>query len=187
MSKTTSPARTRKSARPRAENRPDLADGGSVDGMVDGVDCTIHIGSGNVFADVGYLDAEEREAKADISIRIQELIKRNGLTQEQAALRMGVTQPEVSLIVRGRLRTFKIDRLIRCAQALGQDVQINLPWNDKERAGVTVVGGAADQPRGLLQVISEDIAWLESAKPQRTSRPRSLRAVNPDASKTISL
>ena len=155
--------------------------------MVDGVDCTIHVGSGNVFADAGYPDAEEREAKADISIRIQELIKRNGLTQEQAAFRMGVTQPEVSLIVRGRLRTFKIDRLIRCAQALGQDVQINLPWSDKEGAGVTVVGGAGVQPRGLLQVISEDIQWLESAKPQRSARPRSSRAASPQASKAISL
>lgn len=171
--KTTNPARARESARPRDENSSETFGEDLGDRADEGVDCTIHMGSGNVFADVGYPDAEERSAKADISIRIQELIKGSGFTQAQAADRMGVTQPEVSQIVRGRVGAFKIDRLIRCVQALGQDVQINLPRTTQRDSGVTVLTSATDQPRGVLQVMSQDIHWVGSASPTRAAKRRS--------------
>jgi predicted XRE-type DNA-binding protein len=123
------------------------------------VDCTVHIGSGNVFADTGLPNPEELQAKALISIRIEQLIKQRGLTQNGAAHLMGVTQPEVSLIVRGRLRGFTIDRLMQCVQALGQDVRIVLPTasgQDHSRGHILVEYEDApvltDQPLGLTAV-----------------------------------
>lgn len=68
--------------------------------------------------------AEERQAKASIAIVIEKLIDENGLTQSQAAQMMELTQPEVSLIVRGRLKGFTPERLLQGLLALDQDVDI---------------------------------------------------------------
>ncbi len=97
-------------------------------------------GSSNVFADTGLTDPDERQAKADLAIGIEAIIKAAGWTQEEAARRMGLTQPDVSDIVRGRLRRFTWDRLFRCLIALGRDVQISVrpKQADRERGRVLV-------------------------------------------------
>lgn len=83
-------------------------------------------GSGNVFADLGLPNPEEALAKAGLAQAIAETIERRGLTQEEAARIMGVDQPKVSAIVRGRLGGFTQDRLTRCVLALGNDVEITI-------------------------------------------------------------
>jgi predicted XRE-type DNA-binding protein len=80
--------------------------------------------SGNVFADLGLPDAEERMTKALLSRAIVKAIKARGLTQIQAAAVLGTTQPKVSDVVRGNLAGFTIDRLIRYLTALNMDVRI---------------------------------------------------------------
>ena len=82
------------------------------------------ISSGNIFADMLMPDAEERLAKAELSIQIENLINARKLTQTQAAALMGLTQPNVSDIVRGRLKGFTLDRLFACLNALDQDIEI---------------------------------------------------------------
>lgn len=84
----------------------------------------VFVGGDNVFADLGLTNPEERQAKATIAIVIERLIQESGLTQTQAALRMRLTQPEVSLIVRGRLKGFTLERLLQGLLALDQDVDI---------------------------------------------------------------
>ncbi|HEY3412358.1 MAG TPA: helix-turn-helix transcriptional regulator [Armatimonadota bacterium] len=81
-------------------------------------------GSGNVFADLGLPEPEERLAKARVAYRIHEVIASLGLTQAQAARRTGLTQPNVSDITRGRLKGFTLERLFQCLNALDQDVEI---------------------------------------------------------------
>ncbi len=80
--------------------------------------------SGNVFADLGLADPDERLAKADLAIRISELIQGRGLTQTQAAETLGLKQPHVSNLMRGQLDGFSIERLFRLLNRLGQDVRI---------------------------------------------------------------
>lgn len=80
--------------------------------------------SGNIFEDMGLAHPEESLAKADIAINIEETISLRNLTQSDAARRMGITQPEVSNIVRGRLKGFTLDRLCACLNALDHDVEI---------------------------------------------------------------
>ena len=82
--------------------------------------------SGNVYRDLGFSDAEERLAKADLARRISTLIEQEGLTQQQAADVLGVDQPKVSALVRGNLAGFSMDRLLRFALALGYDVDLTL-------------------------------------------------------------
>ncbi|MBI5483768.1 MAG: XRE family transcriptional regulator [Deltaproteobacteria bacterium] len=79
---------------------------------------------GNVFADMGLPDAEERLAKAELSIQIHEIIKKRRLTQMQAAEILGIDQPKVSALIRGRLKGFSMDRLFHFLNVLGRDVRI---------------------------------------------------------------
>jgi predicted XRE-type DNA-binding protein len=82
--------------------------------------------SGNAYRDLGFSDAEERLAKADLARRIGALIAQEGLTQQRAAAVLGVDQPKVSALMRGNLTGFSMDRLLRFALALGYDVDLTL-------------------------------------------------------------
>jgi len=65
-------------------------------------------------------------AKATLAIQIQKTIKELGLTQRQAATRMPVTQPKLSLITRGKLDDISQEKLEACLQALGHDIEIRI-------------------------------------------------------------
>jgi predicted XRE-type DNA-binding protein len=80
----------------------------------------------NVFAALDFDDAQERRAKALVMRAIAEVIQSRGLTQRQASDMMRVTQQHVTKIERGTLEKFGLDRLIRCARALGVSVSIQL-------------------------------------------------------------
>ena len=80
--------------------------------------------SGNVFADLGVTDPEEALAKAALARAISTLIAERRLTQVQAAELLGIDQPKVSALMRGRLAGFSIDRLLRFLLALDRDVEI---------------------------------------------------------------
>lgn len=82
--------------------------------------------SGNIFADLGLYNPEEAQAKADLVDRIVEVIHERKLTQVQAAKMLGVDQPKVSALMRGRLTDFSIERLLRFLLSLGHDVHISV-------------------------------------------------------------
>ena len=100
----------------------------------------VHESCGNIFADMGMPDAEERLAKAEMSIIIEDIIRERRLTQKEAARILGISQPEVSDLVRGRLSRFSIERLQRFLNALDLDVNIQIAPRaaGKQRAGITV-------------------------------------------------
>lgn len=80
--------------------------------------------SGNVFADLGFKDAKQRLVKTELAFKINRIIESRKLNQGEAAKLMGVTQPKISDISRGRLESFSIDRLIEYLNRLDQDVEI---------------------------------------------------------------
>jgi predicted XRE-type DNA-binding protein len=80
--------------------------------------------SGNVFADLGLAEPEEALTKAELAHAISALIAERRLTQVQAADLLGIDQPKVSALMRGRLSGFSIDRLLRFLLALDRDVEI---------------------------------------------------------------
>ena len=80
--------------------------------------------SGNVFEDIGLGQSDELLVKSEIAARIAVIIEKRGLKQARAAEILGMDQPSVSDLVRGRLRGFSSDRLFRFLNALGQDVKI---------------------------------------------------------------
>ena len=81
-------------------------------------------GSGNVFADLGFADAEELQVKAALTRQIANRIKALGLTQVQAGTRLGISQPDVSKLMNGRYTGYSTDRLIAILTALEVDIEI---------------------------------------------------------------
>jgi predicted XRE-type DNA-binding protein len=81
-------------------------------------------GTGNVYADLGYVDSDDMLVKAQIVAKIAEIIEHRRLTQEQAAEILGLTQPKISRLLRGQFRGVSERRLLRCLTKLGRDVQI---------------------------------------------------------------
>jgi predicted XRE-type DNA-binding protein len=117
-------------------------------------DTAIHIGSGNVFADLGLPNPEQRQIKARLMYAISNAIKRNKLTQAQAAKKVGLTQPDISCIVRGRGAGYSTDRLIEVLRHLGQDVSIVLT--------------PANAPVGKLEVTWQTVGGIPRKPVHRT-------------------
>lgn len=80
--------------------------------------------SGNVYADLGYPDAEKMLIKAKLVRKISEIIRSKGLTQVETARILGLTQPKVSALLRGQFRGVSERKLIDCLTSLGRDVEI---------------------------------------------------------------
>jgi predicted XRE-type DNA-binding protein len=97
-------------------------------------------GSGNVFADLSLPNPELALAKAELVKRIRDLIAERNLTQVNAAKLLGLDQPKVSALVRGRAQGYSIDRLFRFLSALGQKVEITVrPTADNTQACAILV------------------------------------------------
>jgi predicted XRE-type DNA-binding protein len=90
-------------------------------------------GSGNVFADIGLPDPEERLAKADLAIRISEAIRARRLTQTRAAHILKIDQPKISRLLRGQLSGFSTERLMHFLTLLGRDVEITVKAAPRSR------------------------------------------------------
>ena len=100
---------------------------------------TIEPSSGNVFADLDLKDPEELLAKAELVRRICDIIAERKLTQTRAAAMLGIDQPKVSALMRGKLDGFSLDRLFRFLNALGRDVEIVIRPARHEREADTRV------------------------------------------------
>jgi len=83
-------------------------------------------GSGNVFADIGLPNPEQRLAKAGLAIRISEAIRARRLTQARAARLLKIDQPKISRLLRGQLSGFSTERLMHFLTLLGRDVEITV-------------------------------------------------------------
>src|ERR1700676_161304 len=80
--------------------------------------------SGNVFADLGLPNSEERLAKAGLATRIASAVRARKLTQARAARVLKIDQPKVSRLLRGQLSGFSAQRLMHFLTLLGSDVEI---------------------------------------------------------------
>jgi predicted XRE-type DNA-binding protein len=91
-------------------------------------------GSGNVFADLGLPDADAHLLKAQLVSRIDGIIRRRKLTQAKAAELLGLSQPDISRLLRGHFRDFSLERLLRLLMALDRDVEIVIKRKPRSRA-----------------------------------------------------
>jgi predicted XRE-type DNA-binding protein len=84
----------------------------------------IEHGSGNVYADLAIADAGEMLVKAQLATKIGSILKARHLTQAQASEILGLPQPKISEMLRGKFRGISETKMIECLVRLGRDVQI---------------------------------------------------------------
>jgi len=89
--------------------------------------------TGNVFADLGFPDSDQRQTKVRLAVAVNHVVERRGLTQVKAAELLGITQPKVSALAKYRLEGFSVERLMRFLTLLNQDVEIVIRGNPRGR------------------------------------------------------
>jgi predicted XRE-type DNA-binding protein len=127
---------------------------------------------GNVFADLGLPNPEEMLAKAELAIKIAEILRLRRLTQAQAAEVLGVDQPKVSALIRGRLSGFSIERLLRFLLRLGTDVSITIrprSWSRSKTRAKTAKRTGKIPVAGILTV-DEFVAGKASKSRKKQQR-----------------
>jgi predicted XRE-type DNA-binding protein len=98
-------------------------------------------GTGNVFADLGFADAEERQTKLRLALALNTILDQRRLNQADAAARLGVNQPKVSALRNYKLDGFSVERLMTLLTALDRDVEIVIRKKRRSRgaARITVI------------------------------------------------
>ncbi len=102
---------------------------------------TVDVGTGDVFKDLGFADAQERRLRTELALRLNDLIKERKLTQSAAAVIFGIAQSHVSELRNFKLRRFSSERLLHFITQLDRDVEI------------LIRPKAADHAAGLVSVL----------------------------------
>ena len=103
----------------------------------------VTVGGGNVFADLGLAHPEQRLAKARLAAEIGEIIRAGGMTQSEAGKLLGIDQPKVSMLMRGQLKDFSMERLFQFLNRLGRDIEIGIRRAPRGQAGLRVLAKAS--------------------------------------------
>jgi predicted XRE-type DNA-binding protein len=90
-------------------------------------------GSGNVFADLGFADADERQTKVMLAHAINSILEERGLTQAKAASLLDAAQPKISALAHYKLEGFSVERLMTYLTALDRDVKIVIKKKPRSR------------------------------------------------------
>lgn len=98
-------------------------------------------GTTNVFADLGYPDAAERQTKTRLALAVNDLLKSRKLKQREIAMLLNIPQPKVSALINYRLDQFSVERLMEFLTALDQDVEIMIRprTNPKDPGHISVL------------------------------------------------
>ena len=98
-------------------------------------------GSGNVFVDLGFADADERQTKLRLAYELNELLAERALTQQEAGRLLGLSQPKISALGHYKLEGFSVERLMTLLTTLDRDIDIVIRKKRRSRASgrITVV------------------------------------------------
>ena len=98
---------------------------------------TVEIDEGgtNVYADLGYTDAEEMQRKSSLAAEIARAIKARHLTQEAAADLLGIDQAKISKITRGQFRGVSEAKMLELVAKLGHNITIIVGKTKRQGAG----------------------------------------------------
>ena len=113
--------------------------------------------SGNVFKDLAHPEADAHLLKAELVSRIEEIIRQRGFKQVEAAKLLGLSQPDVSRLLRGDFREYSIERLFRLLTVLGCDVEIVIRRTSRKRVGRLSVLASYDSESGRQTALAGEI------------------------------
>ena len=85
-------------------------------------------GSGNVFHDLGFPEGEAQNLllRSDLMIRIEKIVKDSGMTQQEAAKALGITQPRLNAVLKGKISDFSLDALVNMLARAGMQVKMTV-------------------------------------------------------------
>jgi predicted XRE-type DNA-binding protein len=109
--------------------------------------------TGNVFADIGIANPGQALAKAEIARQVNRIIEERKLNQSEAAKILGIDQPKVSALSKGRLSLFSLDKMLQFASRLGNEIEISI--KPSEHAGYKVSTASS---HSMMEVIFSMIA-----------------------------
>ncbi len=92
------------------------------------------VSSGNVFDDIGLSDSAEMKMKAQAVMILSKSIADSGMTQAEVAAVLGIDQPKISKILRGRFRSLSLDKIFSYLTALDKDINITVSEKSEEVA-----------------------------------------------------
>jgi predicted XRE-type DNA-binding protein len=127
-------------------------------------------GTGNLFADLGFPDAAERQAKLRLAYALNQVLDGRKLSQDDAAKVLGVTQPQVSALRHYKLAGFSVERLMNLLTALDRDVEIVIRPKPRSRKVARISVVAADD----LQMAPKQKATPRQRRSFRSARRRAV-------------
>ena len=85
-------------------------------------------GKGNVFADIGYSEHEAQNLllRSDLMMKIEDFVEKSNLTQTEAARRLGITQPRLNDLMKGKIEKFSLDALVNMLARAGMQVRLTV-------------------------------------------------------------
>ena len=85
-------------------------------------------GSGNVFRDLGFPEGEAQNLllRTALMIKIEQLVKKSGLIQSETAKLLGITQPRINDLLKGRIEKFSLDALVNMVARAGMEVKMTV-------------------------------------------------------------
>jgi predicted XRE-type DNA-binding protein len=92
--------------------------------MTENSDAIIRRGSGNVFADLAYADPDTHLLKAQLVSRMHDIMRDRKLNQTESAHIIGMSQPDISRLLKGQFRDVSVERIMRMLTRLGCEVDI---------------------------------------------------------------
>ena len=83
-------------------------------------------GSGNVFLDLGFdkTEAVSLKLRSELMMRIESFYRESGMTQAAAAKALGLTQPRLNALLKGKITQFSLDALVNIATRAGLNVRL---------------------------------------------------------------
>jgi predicted XRE-type DNA-binding protein len=108
-----------------------------------------------VFADLGFPDAVQRQAKLHLAYALNQVLDERKLSQADAANVLGVTQPKVSALRHYKLAGYSVERLMNLLTALDQDVEIVIRRKPRSRKSAKI------------SVVAEEMGVKPKATPQK--------------------
>ena len=86
------------------------------------------VSTSNVFRDLGFCaeEAVNLKVRAMLMVELEKYIQEKHLTQKRAAERLGVTQPRISDLTRGKIELFSVDTLITMLTHAGLKVDVRV-------------------------------------------------------------
>jgi predicted XRE-type DNA-binding protein len=107
--------------------------------MANGKNNAITRSSGNVFADLGLRDSDEKQTRVRLAVAISQIIRTRRLSQTTAAELLNINQPKISALINYRLDGFSVERLMHFLNALDRDVEIVIRKKPRSRRPAKIV------------------------------------------------